>query len=171
MKKRMIKILAVVFSVVLAFSVLPSCNKTDPQDELKNPGEFGSYDELTKFIMDRAENANNYYDGRKTAGAPEMQVADEAAAQGSTEDSSASYSETNVQVEGVDEADIVKTDGEYVYIIANERFIIADIRDPSNVSITAEIDFSYDDTKQNDVYRNAFEMFLDTENDIVTLLF
>lgn len=30
------------------------------------------------------------------------------------------YSETNVQVQGVDEADIVKTDGKYIYILKNE---------------------------------------------------
>ena len=35
------------------------------------------------------------------------------------------YSETNIQVEGVDEADIIKTDGNYVYAIANNRLIIA----------------------------------------------
>jgi len=32
--------------------------------------------------------------------------------------SSPKYSETNVQVEGVDESDIVKTDGEYIYSVA-----------------------------------------------------
>ena len=30
------------------------------------------------------------------------------------------YSTTNIQVEGVDEADIVKTDGGYIYIVAGE---------------------------------------------------
>ena len=34
-------------------------------------------------------------------------------------DTGASYSETNTQVEGIDEADIVKTDGEYIYIAGN----------------------------------------------------
>ena len=35
------------------------------------------------------------------------------------------YSTTNVQVEGIDEADIVKTDGDYLYLIADNRLIIA----------------------------------------------
>jgi uncharacterized secreted protein with C-terminal beta-propeller domain len=30
------------------------------------------------------------------------------------------YSKTNVQVEGIDEADIVKTDGEYIYIVSGK---------------------------------------------------
>lgn len=37
----------------------------------------------------------------------------------------AEYSETNVQVEGVDEADVVKTDGEYIYVIRNGTVTIA----------------------------------------------
>lgn len=34
---------------------------------------------------------------------------------------SGDYSETNVQVEGVDEADIVKTDGEYIYTLSTDH--------------------------------------------------
>ena len=36
------------------------------------------------------------------------------------------YSQTNVQVEGVDEGDIVKTDGKYVYIVRNQEVRIVD---------------------------------------------
>ena len=36
------------------------------------------------------------------------------------EPTSADYSETNVQIQGVDEADIVKTDGEYIYIVSGD---------------------------------------------------
>lgn len=35
------------------------------------------------------------------------------------------YSKTNVQVEGVDEGDIVKTDGKYVYTFSNNNLVIA----------------------------------------------
>lgn len=41
------------------------------------------------------------------------------------------YSTTNVQVQGVDEADVVKTDGEYLYQVNNQRIVIAKIY-PSN---------------------------------------
>lgn len=37
---------------------------------------------------------------------------------------SARYSETNVQVEGVDEGDIVKTDGEYIYALCEDKVVI-----------------------------------------------
>ena len=45
-------------------------------------------------------------------------AADTAAADGG---GTSDYSTTNLQVEGVDEGDIVKTDGEYIYIIQNNR--------------------------------------------------
>ena len=52
-------------------------------------------------------------------------VQSESVAQKSVAESSVSYSTTNIQVEGVDEADIIKTDGKYIYLIANRKFIIA----------------------------------------------
>jgi len=50
-------------------------------------------------------------------------AAGEAAVGGPTSD--VSYSDTNVQVAGVDEADVVKTDGKYIYIIARSSIYIA----------------------------------------------
>ncbi|MBQ2880845.1 MAG: beta-propeller domain-containing protein, partial [Clostridia bacterium] len=46
-----------------------------------------------------------------------------------TDDSAESddVSSTNVQVEGIDEGDILKTDGKYIYIIQNHVFTIIDI--------------------------------------------
>lgn len=41
-----------------------------------------------------------------------------------TEDASVDYSGTNVQVKGVDEADIVKTDGSYIYYVAGTQLNI-----------------------------------------------
>ena len=41
-------------------------------------------------------------------------------------DSANEYSETNNQVDGVDEADFVKNDGSHVYIVANGKFQIID---------------------------------------------
>jgi uncharacterized secreted protein with C-terminal beta-propeller domain len=36
------------------------------------------------------------------------------------------YSQTNIQVEGVDEADFVKNDGKYIYVIAQNKLVIVD---------------------------------------------
>ncbi len=42
----------------------------------------------------------------------------------STAAASGDYSETNIQVEGVDEADIIKTDGEYIYTLSQGNLVI-----------------------------------------------
>jgi inhibitor of cysteine peptidase len=44
---------------------------------------------------------------------------------GTSESAAPGYSSTNIQVEGVDEADIVKSDGRYIYLAIDNRLIIA----------------------------------------------
>lgn len=56
----------------------------------------------------------------------------------------ANYSETNNQVEGVDEADLVKTDGEYIYSIMNGQVVITDIKNPKSMVKMSEIPASED---------------------------
>lgn len=51
------------------------------------------------------------------------------------------HSQTNHQVEGVDEADIVKTDGEYIYSISDGRIIIMDVRNPQQMVKISEIPY------------------------------
>ena len=45
------------------------------------------------------------------------------------------YSTTNIQVENVDEADITKTDGDYIYSLSEEKVIITDVRDENQIKI------------------------------------
>lgn len=49
------------------------------------------------------------------------------------------YSETNIQVEGVDEADIVKTDGDYIYSLSENSVVITDVKNPENIKVTSKI--------------------------------
>lgn len=45
------------------------------------------------------------------------------------------YSKTNIQVEGVDEADFVKNDGKYIYVIAQNKLVILDAFPASDAKI------------------------------------
>jgi hypothetical protein len=56
-------------------------------------------------------------------------------------DSSASYSETNVAVAGVDEPDIVKTNGERIYTVTDGHLRVVDAAD---AEIVAEADYNRD---------------------------
>ena len=49
------------------------------------------------------------------------------------------YSKTNIQVEGVDEADILKTDGDYIYSISENKVIITNVKDSTNPKIEKTI--------------------------------
>ena len=61
----------------------------------------------------------------------------------------AAYSGTNVQVEGIDEGDIVKTDGKYLYVLRGRLLTIlrADGADTAVVSETEIGHYSYEDGK------------------------
>ena len=45
------------------------------------------------------------------------------------------YSTTNIQVENVDEADITKTDGDYIYSLSENEVIITDVRNPEEIKV------------------------------------
>jgi inhibitor of cysteine peptidase len=51
------------------------------------------------------------------------------------------YSGTNVQVRGVDEADIVKTDGKYIYQVADGRVIVTRLDPAKGMAIAAELKY------------------------------
>ncbi len=61
------------------------------------------------------------------------------------------FSQTNVQVEGVDEADIIKTDGKYIYAVAKNDLYIVDAYPADKANILAKIEFK---SRPHDIYIN-----------------
>ncbi len=61
------------------------------------------------------------------------------------------YSTTNIQVENVDEADITKTDGDYIYSLSEDKVIITDVRDETQIKIAAEIEPKNSNTIPSDL--------------------
>ena len=53
--------------------------------------------------------------------------------------STKAYSTTNIQVENVDEADITKTDGDYIYSLSEDKVVITDVKDETQIKIASEI--------------------------------
>jgi len=97
---------------------------------------FSSYEELRDFLMARMERPPYWGVEEKTL-LPPVPAPGELAAVVSTLD----YSRTNIQVEGVDEADIVKTDGEYAYVVSGNRLIILRVYPPEEATILSQISF------------------------------
>ncbi|MCD9024962.1 beta-propeller domain-containing protein [Cohnella silvisoli] len=51
------------------------------------------------------------------------------------------FSQTNVQVEGVDEADWAKTDGKFIYQLSGSRILISDISNPSAPKLASTLEY------------------------------
>ena len=108
----------VAFIVVSLVSVLGTVET--PDVETQGLKTFRSIWELDSYIEKGLNNPQNR--GPVFMGGPvsmEKAAVDLAASQRAAE-----YSETNVQVAGVDEVDIVKTDGKYIYLASGNSFLI-----------------------------------------------
>lgn len=62
-----------------------------------------------------------------------------------------SFSDTNTQVAGVDEGDIVETDGNYVYILSNNLVTIVDVRDQAHPRVASRVHLD-DNSYGNEMY-------------------
>ncbi len=81
------------------------------------------------------------------------------------------YSQTNIQVEGVDEADIIKTDGRYLYLIANSRLYVIDAADPAQLEVVFEHKINpYTEKEKTIVTETPAELFLDIDNQRLVLI-
>ncbi len=114
--------------------------------------KFNSSNELKEFLEEGAANFSGMYGMNSPISLNEFSrqemTFDNASKSGEMETWGASeslptgggdYSTTNVQVAGVDEGDIVKTDGKYIYAISGNNVVIARAYPADNSEITARI--------------------------------
>ena len=147
--------LAVVCVIIMAFvlphkTVAPGAN-IEPvitsMDDVKEQGRLprvGNFENMYAILRERADDYSYYNRYYMT---DDVAINEAQSIKGDTADTSeknTDYSQTNVQVEGVDEADIVKTDGRYIYFLANDELIIADTNDNGKLVSASKIDFDND---------------------------
>ena len=97
---------------------------------------FSSYTEFTEFLKTSTE-TNYYWSGpRISASFSNFYLLDSMSKEGGAV---VDYSQTNVQVTGVDEPDIVKTDGVYLYIVSGNKVIIVKANPADDAEIISEI--------------------------------
>ena len=107
--------------------------------------QFNSEQELKTFLIDEAvEKYSNlfgkevpywnypYYNFAVTGSVAETDAAV----------STASFSDTNTQEAGVDEADLVETDGNYIYQVTGQQLSIVDARNANQLSLASQTDLS-----------------------------
>ena len=170
-----------ILAVLLAFAmILSACsagkkvdNKpTDKQAEASQLLHADSHEALLKLLKEnKLKNQNNYgfaADGatRETGAELSMEASDQG--EGGSKNS---FSGTNIQTAGVDEADIVKTDGSYLYVMANNRIVIVDIRQPQAMNQVSVLEWQ-PQIANTDGSSGEYpvEFYLDTDRGLLTVL-
>jgi inhibitor of cysteine peptidase len=120
----------VLVALIYVYGSTPGVFTPDTLPETSSMKTFTSYDELKTFLTTNTQDGTNSYGGGPLDSqffGSSRQAVDEAvpSALGGVGFSSNAYSTTNIQVEGVDEADIVKTDGKYLYIATKNAYYSA----------------------------------------------
>nr|WP_238323336.1 beta-propeller domain-containing protein [Planococcus antarcticus] len=116
----------------ISFVVQERLEQLSDEEELRN---------YFAQLMEMEQN-NQRYGGVIVESGEETAESTDSAAGESEGTGGEDYSTTNNQVAGVDEADLVKTDGSYIYSISESRVIISDIQNPQQMAVAAELPFT-----------------------------
>jgi uncharacterized secreted protein with C-terminal beta-propeller domain len=108
---------ALVLGVALIMVISAAATTSAGDESLKT---FDDYNELSSFISHNMEKAKDTYYGTSFG----LLFAERFAMASSQDTGANQYSNTNIQVAGVDEGDIVKTDGTYLYVASNNQIYI-----------------------------------------------
>ena len=150
----------------------PNLPSTNPAiiPAVSNMKTFTSYEELRNYLNTNSKGSATFGGGpldqkflagesRSTLGGAPIAAPSMTADSGSQQNLN-SYSTTNIQVAGVDEADTTKTDGSYIYTVSNDystgNYIYIIKADPNDPGVTAKIRL------ENDTYLAG--MFLSQDN-------
>lgn len=118
----------------------------------------GTMEKLEELLSSSAAlQKEGLYDGRMMVMEKSMPVraADEAAAvPAPAANYKSDYSATNVQVQGVDEADIVKTDGSYIYTLKDKQLSVVKAVPADKMKLVSKINFE-SNFNPRDIYIDA----------------
>ena len=143
---------AVLLVTILAASIYNFGGQLNPTQPLFSElNTFSSFEELENFITTNIQTANqnqnaHALDSLKNSRQETLTTTDNmgampmapSAAQAEDGDLT-DYSGTNLQVEGVDEADIIKTDGEYIYIVSGGNLTIVKAYPAEEAKVVSKI--------------------------------
>jgi len=118
---------------------IESCNAL--QERLDHPSNHRRYSRYGRAVPETMEMMA--MDASMTTGADTMSrsLKTTAAPMAMSEaESSDDFSTTNIQVQGVDEADTIKTDGQYIYAVSNDKVQIIQALPASEMKIVHEIE-------------------------------
>jgi inhibitor of cysteine peptidase len=130
--------------------------------------QFDSYNDLIAFLKQKSGSSQANLQNSFARGLGEGMIADSmemttttGAVAKSAAPVASEFSQTNIQVEGVDEPDIVKNDGKYIYSVSDNKVVITEAYPASGLRILGEIDYysgerDYEEGYSSDTVRNLF---------------
>lgn len=152
-------LLVVAISLVIVGCVTPPTNPTPtPSVSPNSTGQisskgtdllsFKSWDDVGSFL-EASGAKGGYYGISETLGAPMMAKASDSSSGGS---GGRDYSTTNVQVAGVDEADILKNDGTFLYVVSDGSVKILNAFPASGMKLVSEIPLGGKNGRANEIF-------------------
>jgi inhibitor of cysteine peptidase len=137
----LVSLLTIVAAIAPFYFKIPEVSR---QTQLK---KFSSYEELKSFLQASSQVGPYYDEGSwvQTFGMTPRVLTGSGAKGEPVPD----YSTTNIQVEGVDEADVIKTDGEYIYVVSENSVVILKAYPPEEAQVISQ-------TKLNGTLRGIF---------------
>ncbi|MCW4034623.1 MAG: beta-propeller domain-containing protein [Candidatus Bathyarchaeota archaeon] len=136
MKKTTLFIVSLIGILLTACSIPLYLALQSPEAGATTLTKFSSYDELNNLIENAPQTSKyifGYSNFRSSFG---VQNADGLTVPEAT---TSDFSETNVQVGGVDEADIIKTDGEYIYVVSGGNITLVKAYPSTEAGVVSKI--------------------------------
>jgi uncharacterized secreted protein with C-terminal beta-propeller domain len=147
MKTLIISLAVLIVVAIGLYTFFPSATQVST-DKLN---KFSSYEELKNYVKSNTESYRGYggtFGAVTSMAAPAMAQATgaakaaESAAPALTNGGAGEYSQTNIQVQGVDEPDIVKNDGKYIYAVSGKKVVIVDAYPAESAKILSQIELN-----------------------------
>jgi inhibitor of cysteine peptidase len=130
---------------------------------------FSSYDELIEYLRNNNKGYGYYGHGWEDSGQIRLFSSNSASKSVSIPGISPAdnedfgtlvdYSKTNIQVEGVNEPDVIKTDGRYIYLIANSKIYIIKAYPAEEAELLSEISLG-NDFSVSDLFINGDKLII-----------
>ncbi|AEV70471.1 beta-propeller domain-containing protein [Acetivibrio clariflavus] len=143
---------AMIDEVIAKVNNLPVVGSSEELEELiKNSraNDYGLYYKVDEMFKATVSQSNTKFRGSSESDAAANNAIAYDIGSGSQQ---TDYSTTNIQVQGVDEADVVKTDGQYIYQVNNGRIIVAKAYPADKMNIMDIVDFSDDNFTPQEIY-------------------
>ncbi|MDI6711125.1 MAG: beta-propeller domain-containing protein [Bacillota bacterium] len=142
-------ILAALMITCLLLWPRASVAQRSPEPAATEPSTFASYDELAGYLREqmalaeRLDGLYSFYGPLRAmdAAGGAVGAAGQDMAAPSAKAPAPDHSATNVQVAGVDEADIVKTDGKYLYVLTHDRIVILAAYPAEGARVLSRVEF------------------------------